>query len=212
MNFPVWFQQLAAAAPHLTTHDFRWQSMPSTPENEAAVLVLVAEGGGGGDILLIQRPGHMRAHAGQPAFPGGRIEPGEDPTAAALREASEEVGLDPTSVTVISELPQLWVPPSRYKVTPVLAWWHAPHELTPNDDEVGAVHRVTLEELVDPANRVRVRTLSGYVGPAFQVRDMLVWGFTGGVLAQLFEVAGWSQPWDEAVVLPIPGLPEEPPE
>lgn len=212
MSVPGWLELLATRAPELTAADFRWQAMPETQEREAAVLVLVGPHADHGDMLLIQRPGHMRAHAGQPAFPGGRIESGESPQQAAIREANEEVGLDPASVTVICALPQLWLPPSRFKVTPVLAWWHAPHEVWASPDEVAAVHRVPIAEFVDPANRVRVTTRSGFLGPAFRVRGMLVWGFTGGVVSQLMDVAGWSRPWDDSVIVPMPTAIEEQPE
>ena len=201
-----WFSPLELRAPTLTARDFRWQPMPETDEASAAVLVLFGPAGDAGDVVLIERPSHMRSHAGQPAFPGGRMDEGETPTQTALREAAEEVGLKPDSVSVIAELPQLWLPPSRFKVTPVLAWWESPHELhTLNADEVSAVHRVPVAELIDPANRARVRTRSGYMGPAFTVRGMLVWGFTGGVLSQLLDVAGWAVPWDDARVLEVEG-------
>jgi 8-oxo-dGTP pyrophosphatase MutT (NUDIX family) len=200
-----WFTHLSEVAPSLTAQDFRWQPLPLTQEREAAVLVLFADRAGSGEVVLIERPSHMRSHAGQPAFPGGAVDTGESPTQAALREAHEEVGLDPESVRVITELPQLWLPPSRFKVTPVLAWWEQPHELKAmSSHEVGAVHSVSISELADPANRVRVRTRSGFLGPAFKVRNMLVWGFTGGVLAQLMDIAGWSVPWNESVVIERP--------
>jgi hypothetical protein len=63
---------------------------------------------------------------------------------------------------------------------------------------------VPLAEMLDPANRLSVRHPSGYVGPAFTVRGLLVWGFTGGLLARLFVVAGWERPWDESRVEPLP--------
>jgi 8-oxo-dGTP pyrophosphatase MutT (NUDIX family) len=211
VTYPEWFAPLAATAPTLTASDFRWQAMPDTEEDEAAVLVLFAAAATHGDVLLIQRPAHMRAHAGQPAFPGGRVEAGEDAVAAALREAGEEVGLDSTSVTVVAALPQLWLPPSRFKVTPVLAWWHEPHPLQANPDEVGAFHRVPITEFTQPSNRLRVTTRSGFIGPAFRVHDMLVWGFTGGVLSRLLDLAGWSRPWDDSEVLPVPESAQEPP-
>lgn len=201
-----WFEPLASRAPGLTDADFRWQPMPDTDEATAAVLVLFGPTSDGGDVLLIERPSHMRSHAGQPAFPGGRIDAGESPTQAALREAAEEVGLDESTVDVVTELPQLWLPPSRFKVTPVLAWWREPHELTAiNAAEVSAVHRVAVSELALPANRARVQTRSGFLGPAFTVRGMLVWGFTGGVLSQLLDIGGWTQPWDDSRILPIEG-------
>jgi hypothetical protein len=71
------------------------------------------------------------------------------------------------------------------------------------------VHRVPLGELVDPANRVRARHPSGFVGPAFEVRGMFVWGFTAGVLDTLLDLGGWSQPWDHERIrdLPTPVVP-----
>lgn len=174
----------------------------------AAVLVLFGEGPNGPDVLLLQRSADMRSHAGQPAFPGGRIDASDDgPVAAALREAHEETGLDPAGVEVLATLPALWIPPSGHLVTPVLAWWRAPSEVRPADPaEVEAVARVPIAELVDPANRLIVRHPIGHESPAFRVANMLVWGFTGGVLSWLIDVAGWARDWDRSVVEPVPGV------
>jgi 8-oxo-dGTP pyrophosphatase MutT (NUDIX family) len=174
---------------------------------EAAVLVLFGEAPHGGpDVLLLQRNSSMRTHAGQPAFPGGRIDPTDDgPVGAALREAREETGLDPAGVEVITELPQLWIPPSGNIVTPVVAWWRVPsqvHAAVP--EEVETVARVPVAELVDPANRLMVRHPLRFESPAFRVAGMLVWGFTAGVLSWLLDIAGWDQPWDHSVVEPVP--------
>jgi 8-oxo-dGTP pyrophosphatase MutT (NUDIX family) len=171
------------------------------------VLILLGEQPGTGpDVLIMQRAATMRSHAGQPAFPGGAADPGDaDAEATALREASEEVALDPASTTTVALLPKLWIPVSGFVVTPVLAWWHAPHPVfAASPREVADVHRVPITELVDPANRVRVHHPSGYVGPGFQVRGMLVWGFTAGVLDTLLDLGGWSQPWDRSRVVPVP--------
>jgi 8-oxo-dGTP pyrophosphatase MutT (NUDIX family) len=187
-----------------------WLSAPSSSPPDgvrrAAVLVLFGEGAQGPDVLLIEKSAHLRTHAGQPAFPGGGLEPQDaDAAAAALREAEEETGLDPAGVDVLAVLPQLWVPPSGNAVTPVVAWWREPSEVGLADPrEVAAVARVPLTELVDPANRIRVRGPRDHVGPAFRVAGMVVWGFTAGVLDRLLELGGWALPWDESRVEPLP--------
>jgi 8-oxo-dGTP pyrophosphatase MutT (NUDIX family) len=179
---------------------------PPTGGRASAVLMLFGDGPAGPEVLLIERASTMRSHAGQPAFPGGATDPEDNgPVATALREAAEEVGLDPASVTVLSPLPALWLPPSGFVVTPVLAWWHAPHPVEPRDAaEVAAVVRVPVAHLVEPANRMQVRHPSGYVGPAFDVAGLLVWGFTAGLLDKVLAVAGWERPWDRSRLRPLP--------
>ncbi|HEY0697492.1 MAG TPA: coenzyme A pyrophosphatase, partial [Micromonospora sp.] len=112
------------------------------------------------------------------------------------------------SVSVLAQLPRLWIPVSEFVVTPVLGWWHSPHPVYPRDTaEVAHVARLPIAELVDPANRLRVRHPSGWTGPAFQVRGMLVWGFTAGVLSALLDMGGWTRPWDPRRVADLPPPP-----
>jgi 8-oxo-dGTP pyrophosphatase MutT (NUDIX family) len=179
---------------------------PETGGRPAAVLMLFAEGPAGPDVLLIERAATLRSHAGQPAFPGGALDPDDNgATGAALREAQEEVGIDPASVEIIAELPQLFIPVTGFVVTPVLAWWRDPHAVSPVDaQEVAAVVRVPVAELADPASRQRVRHPSGWVGPAFNVRGMLVWGFTAGLLDRLLKLGGWEQPWTPGAINELP--------
>jgi 8-oxo-dGTP pyrophosphatase MutT (NUDIX family) len=207
---PNWLDPLLARVRVARAEDFTRLRTPSAGGRASAVLVLLGEDPGHGpDVLILQRAATLRNHAGQPAFPGGAADPGDvDAAATALREAQEEVDLDPDSVTVLAQLPQLWIPVSDFIVTPVLAWWRFPHPVYPCEPaEVAHVARLPIAELVDPANRVRVRHPSGWIGPAFQVRGMLVWGFTAGVLAALLEMGGWARPWpgDRVVELPPVG-------
>jgi 8-oxo-dGTP pyrophosphatase MutT (NUDIX family) len=205
-QLPEWWEPLLSRVSSARTEDFTTLVPPAVGGRDSAVLVLLGEEHPGRpDVLVLQRAARMRTHAGQPAFPGGAADPGDaDSAATALREAQEEVGLDPTSATVLAELPKLWIPVSSFVVTPVLAWWHAPHAVRPcQPEEVAHVARLPVAELVDPDNRVRVRHPSGWIGPAFQVRGMLVWGFTAGVISVLLDMAGWSRPWSPGRVLEL---------
>ncbi len=207
MERPAWWGPLLTRVAEARRSDFSQLPVPPEGGRESAVLILLADPDGAGpDVLLLQRSPDMRNHAGQPAFPGGAADPQDaDPVGTALREAGEEVGLDAATVEVMAQLPKLWIPVSRFLVTPVLAWWRAPHPVAPmQPDEVARVERVPVAELVDPANRAWVRHPSGYVGPAFRVRSMLVWGFTAGVLSVLLDLAGWAVPWPDAPSLELP--------
>jgi 8-oxo-dGTP pyrophosphatase MutT (NUDIX family) len=207
VSAPSWLDPLLDAVRRGDTGPWLTAGDASAATRRSAVLVLFGEGASGPDVLLIERSAHLRSHAGQPAFPGGGIDPDDvGPVAAVLREAQEETGLDPAGVDVLATLPELWVPPSGNAVTPVLAWWREPSEVTPADvQEVAAVARVAIADLADPANRLLLRHPSGRTGPAFEVADMLVWGFTAGVLDRLLALGGWEQPWDRERVEDLSG-------
>jgi 8-oxo-dGTP pyrophosphatase MutT (NUDIX family) len=232
-QLPAWWYPLADNAAAVRSDQIARWAAPREGGRESAVLILLGEGAdrpavgsdgalsgtpagdrhpgagsdrGGPDVLLLERAHTLRNHAGQPAFPGGVTDPGDTgPVDTALREAQEEVGLDPATVDVVSVMPALWLPPSNFVVTPVLAWWHTPHPVAVgNPAEVARVERVPVAELADPANRLRVRHPSGHIGAAFTVRGLLVWGFTAGLLAALLDLAGWARPWDHARVTNLP--------
>jgi len=172
---------------------------PDEGGRASAVLILFGPNANGGeDVVLTERSHSMRSHPGQVSFPGGAIDPGDSgPVSAALREAQEEVGLDPVGVEVVAELPALYLPPSNFVVTPVLAWWAQPRPISVVDHlEVATVLRAPLSELTDPARRFTIFHPSGFVGPAFEVDDLLVWGFTAGLLSKVIELAGLERPWD----------------
>jgi len=172
---------------------------PDEGGRPSAVLILFGPSAGGGeDVVLTERSHSMRSHAAQVSFPGGAIDAGDSgPVSAALREAQEEVGLDPAGVQVVAELPALYLPPSNFVVTPVLAWWAQPGPISVVDHlEVARVLRAPLAELTDPARRFTVSHPSGFVGPAFDVGGLLVWGFTAGLLSKVIELAGLERSWD----------------
>ena len=202
-GLPAHLRRLVAAAGDLPLP--HRHGTPSATARRSAVLILFGTGPAGPDVLLIEKSSRLRSHAGQPAFPGGGADPGEDyPVGTALREAHEEAGVDPAGVRVLATLPELFLGPSDNLVVPVVGWWDDPREVTTGDPrEVARVARVPLADLVDPANRFRVRHPSGYVGPAFGVADMVVWGFTAGLLDAVLEAAGLTRPWDHRDVRPL---------
>ena len=199
---PDWLRPVAEVATSVTAEELTRFVPPHGEGRHSAVLVLFSEER---DLLLIQRASTMRSHAGQPAFPGGAVDDDdEDAAGAALREAREETGLDPAGVLVFGALPDLWVPITNYVVTPVLGWWRAASAVSAMDPaEVSSVHRILLDDLVDPVNRCRVLHPSGFVGPGFDIDGLLVWGFTAMLISGLLERAGWAVPWDESRILPL---------
>jgi 8-oxo-dGTP pyrophosphatase MutT (NUDIX family) len=203
-DLPEYLQRLLDSAVDLPLR--HRMPRPTATARRSAVLILFGEGPRGADVLLIEKSAHLRTHAGQPAFPGGGADPEDDyPIGTALREAEEEAGIDPDGVRVLATLPELFLGPSDNLVVPVVAWWDDPRDVAVGDPrEVARVARVPLAELADPANRFRVSHPSGFIGPAFVVADMLVWGFTAGLLDAILEAAGIARPWNLRVVRPLP--------
>ena len=204
---PTWMAHLVTQLGQQDPSFFSRFLPPDEGGRQSAVLILFGPNAEGGeDVVLTERSHTMRSHAGQVSFPGGAIDPVDSgPVAAALREAQEEVGLDPRGVEVIAEMPALYLPPSDFVVTPVLAWWARPSPISVVDHfEVARVLRAPLSELTDPARRFTVSHPSGFVGPAFDVDGLLVWGFTAGLLSKVIELAGLERSWDRADHRPLP--------
>jgi 8-oxo-dGTP pyrophosphatase MutT (NUDIX family) len=166
----------------------RPEHLPPGGFSRAAVLVPVFEKGGEVHLLLTRRPEAMRQHAGQVSFPGGRIEPGEESLAAALREAHEEIGLEPSRAVVVGRLSETLVLQSAFRLTPWVASVPYPYPYAAAPAEVDAILEVPLLALAAPETH-RVETREVYGMPLdvhfFSVGADVIWGATGRVLAEL---------------------------
>ncbi|MFJ2606900.1 MULTISPECIES: NUDIX hydrolase [unclassified Streptomyces] len=210
-GLPDWLDPVARAAETVEPAQLsRFLPPEDGAGRQSAVLVLFGEGTRGPELLLMERSSSLRSHAGQPSFPGGALDPEDgDPAAdgplrAALREAEEETGLDPSGVQLFGVLPRLYIPVSGFVVTPVLGWWRTPSPVGVVDPaETARVFTVPVADLTNPANRATVVHPGGHRGPAFLVESALVWGFTAGIIDRLLHYAGWERPWDQHKQVPL---------
>lgn len=204
---PAWMTRVLEKIVHDPPQYFEQFRPPPDPPRRSAVLMLFGpDPRGGEDVVLTERSHTMRSHAAQVSFPGGGLEDQDSgPIDAALREAEEEVGVDPASVSIAGRFPPLFLGPSGHAVTPVLGWWSQPGPIGVVDEtEVAHVARVPVPELLDPANRFTVVGPHGYRGPAFSAGGLFVWGFTAMLLNVLFELADLTEPWDERLERDLP--------
>lgn len=177
--------------------DHRWnpdhprlQELWKLSLRDAAVMIPVVEHQGEATVILTKRTEALRAHSGQVAFPGGRIDP-TDPTAefAALRETEEEIGLRPDQIEVIGRMPD-YVAGSGFRISPIIGIVQPGFVLDVNADEVDAVFEVPLSFLMDPANQTQgSREWNGLEWKYYDMpyRGYRIWGVTAGVIRAFYE-------------------------
>ncbi|MBO9422301.1 MULTISPECIES: CoA pyrophosphatase [Stappiaceae] len=160
------------------------------PPRDAAVLIGIRNTAAGPSVVLTQRTPHLKSHAGQVAFPGGKIDPDDNgPVEAALREAQEEIGLDPAQAQPLGHLAP-YLTGSGYRVTPIVAEVRDPVQFIPNPDEVEDVFEVPFEFLMNPANHQKLsREWQGkrryFYAMPFAGRH--IWGVTAGIIRSLYD-------------------------
>ncbi|SES06328.1 NUDIX hydrolase [Corynebacterium cystitidis] len=200
---PEWLSDIACGADMVSSRLSNRTTAPVQEGDKQAAVLLLFSGDAAATtlpddagILLTHRTPTMRTHSGQMAFPGGRIDP-EDlgPVDAALREAKEETGLDPATVTPVATLDTVSVRSNGYPVHPVVAYQHEPAPTWPASEfETDDVFEAHVHELLDETNRITVGWRQ-WTGPAFRINGYLVWGFTAALLDGLFSAVGWEKHW-----------------
>lgn len=159
----------------------------------AAVLAAITERNDRPGFLLIHRPSNMRSHPGQVAFPGGKVDPGESPEEAALREANEELGINPADVTVIGTS-DVYCTGSGYAIVPVVAVVPPDLALNPSPTEVAAWFEAPVDFVFDPANRTHHSAFwQGHERSYIEImwQQHRIWGVTAGIIANLSKRIAW---------------------
>jgi 8-oxo-dGTP pyrophosphatase MutT (NUDIX family) len=172
--------------------------LPPFPDARvSAVLVALVDGDDGPDVLLTRRSMEMRSHRGEISFPGGRLDPGETPVQAALREAHEEVGLDPALPSIVGELGHLSTIVSRSYIVPVVAVLDHRPAVEPRTMEVDRVLWASLRELTR-AGRYRMERWGSPPMDRplhfFELDDETVWGATAHMLVDLLTTSATDRP------------------
>ncbi len=172
----------------------RLLQMPGLTDNyrESAVLILLFPSVDGIELCLIRRPSTMKNHAGQIAFPGGRREIFDaDLIQTALREAREEIGIDPETVEVAGVLSTVYVQISSFLITPVVGWLSERPEIHTDPSEVAEVIFISLEDISSEVYRCNkeMETMTGILEvPGYEINKNFIWGATAMILAELVDI------------------------
>ena len=188
---PQWQPEITDENRHVIAANIIAKRQAAGKVTKAAVLIPLVLKEDGLSVLLTQRTNHLHDHAGQISFPGGRMDPeDQSPNDTALRESREEIGLDPSRVEIIGQLPQ-YLTVSGYSVTPVVGLVQAQAEYVLDEFEVADVFEVPLRFLLDPANH-QVRLWQSEQGGrrvySMPYENRFIWGATAGMLRNLYHL------------------------
>jgi 8-oxo-dGTP pyrophosphatase MutT (NUDIX family) len=191
MSPPQWEPEITDENRHVIAANIIAKRQAVGKVTKAAVLIPLVLKEDGLSVLLTQRTNHLRDHAGQISFPGGRMDPeDQSPNDTALRESKEEIGLDSKRVEIIGHLPQ-YLTVSGYSVTPVVGLVQAQAEYVLDEFEVADVFEVPLRFLLDPANH-QVRLWQSEQGGrrfySMPYENRFIWGATAGMLRNLYHL------------------------
>ncbi len=164
-----------------------------TLPKESAVLILFYPHQNNIYTVFIKRPKYPGVHSGQIAFPGGKYEEEDfDLTQTALREAQEEIGINPNQVTVLGNLTNLFIPPSNFNVLPVVGYTYSKPNFIPEAQEVDEIIEVNINQLTDPLNKqfreILHRNQTKVKVPAYYINDLVIWGATAMIINELIDI------------------------
>jgi 8-oxo-dGTP pyrophosphatase MutT (NUDIX family) len=166
-----------------------------SPEDasQSSVLILLYPLAGSIGLVLMLRPEYRGIHSGQISLPGGKFEETDESLIyTALREAREEIGIDPMQVQVIGQLTELYIPPSNFLVTPVVGYQASQPHFTADPKEVAKIIEIQLDDLLNESNRQmkRMKISLGFSlkVPSYFIDGNIVWGATAMILSELGEI------------------------
>ncbi|MEI7498850.1 MAG: CoA pyrophosphatase [Bacteroidota bacterium] len=166
---------------------------PPSDATQSSVLILFYPIEDGIGLALIQRPEYQGIHGGQISLPGGKYEESDESLIfTALREAKEEIGIDPTQIQIIGQLTELYIPPSHFLVTPVVGYQASKPTFTADPKEVARIIEIRLTDLMDE-KRYQMKKMKLKLGfslkvPTYNIDDNTIWGATAMILSELLEV------------------------
>ena len=159
----------------------------------SSVLVLLYPRSGDTNLVLMLRPEYAGIHSGQVSFPGGKFEETDESLVyTALREAWEEIGIDPGQVQIIGQLTEMYIPPSNFLVSPVVGYQVTRPIFKPDPAEVAKIIEIRLDDLLDDRNKqmkkMRLRHGQSLKVPSFYIDNTIIWGATAMILSELKEI------------------------
>jgi 8-oxo-dGTP pyrophosphatase MutT (NUDIX family) len=166
---------------------------PPWDAKQSSVLILFYPMAGSIGMVLMLRPEYPGIHSGQISLPGGRYEETDESLIyTALREANEEIGIDPGQVQIIGQLTEMYIPPSNFMVTPIVGYQATIPHFTADPKEVAKIIEIGVDDLLDERNK-QMKKMKLSLGisikvPSFCINDHIIWGATAMILNELKEI------------------------